>query len=340
MYEDMTYEYLMGAMLDRVKNDVDKREGSIIYDALGPTAYYLAEMYFLLAHYPDLVLPDTSADAYLERFAEAFGIVRKQAVKAVRKVTASAEIETGSRWQLHDSSYLITNRLAEFEYEAECEQYGSIGNHYYGVLESINNGGKVTAALEDVLITGAEAESDDALRTRLLARMQKPSASGNIYDYYNWAMSVNGVGAARVFPLADGPGTVKVVITGADKAAADEALVRETADYIETVRPIGADVTVVSAVEKTININVKVKLQDGVYLSDARDAFEKSVEEFLKDKIFAVNYISLARIGNLLLGVDGVEDYAELTVNGEENNIAVADEEVAVAGAVRLEVML
>ena len=34
----MTYEELLRAMLDKVPNDVDKREGSVIYDALAPCA--------------------------------------------------------------------------------------------------------------------------------------------------------------------------------------------------------------------------------------------------------------------------------------------------------------
>ena len=42
----MTYEELLQAMLDRVPSDVDKREGSVIYDALAPCAYFLAQQDF------------------------------------------------------------------------------------------------------------------------------------------------------------------------------------------------------------------------------------------------------------------------------------------------------
>ena len=34
MYEEMTYENILQQMLDRVTSDVDKREGSVIFDAL------------------------------------------------------------------------------------------------------------------------------------------------------------------------------------------------------------------------------------------------------------------------------------------------------------------
>lgn len=339
MYENLTYENIMADMLTRVEGEVDKREGSIIYDSLGPTAYYLAEMYFLLEHYPDLIFPDTSAESYLDRFSSAFGIIRKEATKAVRMVTSSAEIAVGTRWQLDETSYIITVQMSELEYEAECEQYGVIGNQYFGPMEPINNGISATVVLEDVVMVGTDEETDDALRVRLLAKMQRPSTSGNVNDYYNWAMSVSGVGAAKIFPLADGPGTVKVVITSEDKTAADNALVQSVFEYIESVRPIGAGVAVLSAVEKVINVSASVSLKDGTYLSTVWSAFESSTEEFLQGKAFGMNYVSLARIGNLLLGIDGVEDYAALTLNGEEINVAIADEEVAVAGAVSLEVM-
>ena len=55
MYEEMTYENILQQMLSRVTSDVDKREGSVIYDAMAPAAYFLADQYFQLEHFLDLV---------------------------------------------------------------------------------------------------------------------------------------------------------------------------------------------------------------------------------------------------------------------------------------------
>ncbi|MCA4936836.1 baseplate J protein, partial [Clostridioides difficile] len=41
-----TYEEILQGMLNKVTNEVDKREGSIIYDALAPCAYFLAQQQF------------------------------------------------------------------------------------------------------------------------------------------------------------------------------------------------------------------------------------------------------------------------------------------------------
>ena len=48
MFEEKTFEVILNEALEQVPNDVDKREGSIIYDALAPTALKLAEAYSLL----------------------------------------------------------------------------------------------------------------------------------------------------------------------------------------------------------------------------------------------------------------------------------------------------
>ena len=71
------YEEILQEMLSRVPSDVEKREGSIIYDALAPCAYFIAQMEFQLENFTDLVLPDTAIAEYLDRAAAAYGLVRK-----------------------------------------------------------------------------------------------------------------------------------------------------------------------------------------------------------------------------------------------------------------------
>jgi uncharacterized phage protein gp47/JayE len=48
VYEDVTYEVILQRMLDRVPDTIDKREGSVIYDALAPAAVELQLMYIEL----------------------------------------------------------------------------------------------------------------------------------------------------------------------------------------------------------------------------------------------------------------------------------------------------
>ena len=45
MDENISYEDILQRMLDRVPGTLDKREGSIIYDALAPAAMEFMAMY-------------------------------------------------------------------------------------------------------------------------------------------------------------------------------------------------------------------------------------------------------------------------------------------------------
>ena len=58
MYEDMTFENIMDRCLDRVSSSIDKREGSVVYDAIAPAAAELAIMYIELASLMDRAFPD------------------------------------------------------------------------------------------------------------------------------------------------------------------------------------------------------------------------------------------------------------------------------------------
>lgn len=339
MYEDKTYENLLNGMLERVPDDIDKREGSIVYDALGPTAYSQAEQYFLMNNYLDLVLPDTSVGEFQDRFLVAFNLFRKPATKAIRKVETTGPIELESRWELEDTTYKITERVSETEYRAECEQGGTIGNMYFGRLVPVSYVVGVEVILSDIILEGTNEESNEALRERFLIKVRKPSTSGNVYDYYNWAMACKGVGAAKIFPLAYGPGTVKVVVADEDKMAATPALIKEVKDYIEEMRPIGATVTVASAEELPVNIMGRVKLKNGINLGTVQASFRMAFDAFLKDNAFDISYVGYARVGNILLETAGVEDYADLTINGYDHNIELTDEQIAVIGTVTLEVM-
>jgi len=62
----------------------------------------------------------------------------------------------------------------------------------------------------DGVTGGAEEESDDSLRTKLLRRKSFPPHGGASFDYVTWCLEVDGVTRAWVFPLYSGSGTVGV----------------------------------------------------------------------------------------------------------------------------------
>ena len=118
MFEGMTYEVILNDMLNQVANDVDKREGSVIYDALAPCAYHLAQIYFGLDFWIDLVSGDTAVGEFLDRVVADYGLTRKPATYAVRKITTSGPVDIGTRWGLNDTTYVITELISTNMYKA------------------------------------------------------------------------------------------------------------------------------------------------------------------------------------------------------------------------------
>ncbi|MCI9000909.1 MAG: baseplate J/gp47 family protein [Clostridia bacterium] len=153
------FDNILRRMLDKVPNNIDKREGSIIYDALAPCASELAQMYIVLKDNIDLVFVDTAVDEYLDRLCSQIGIERKQATKAIRKASfydeenALIDIQTGERFTLDDLSYVVTEKISTGVYMCECETAGTEGNKQSGNLIPISYiQGLGKAILEDVLI--------------------------------------------------------------------------------------------------------------------------------------------------------------------------------------------
>ncbi len=336
MYEEMTYENILQQMLSRVTSDVDKREGSVIYDALAPAAYFLADQYFQLEHFLDLVLPDTAVGEYLDRVVSGYGVTRKAVSAAIRKITTSGAISIGTRWSINNVVYKVISQLEENTYEAECEEAGSIGNLYSGALEPLSLISGVTAELTDIIQEGTDEETDTALRERLYGKVQQPATSGNVYHYRQWALEVPGVGDAKVFPLDSGPGTVTVLIVDADHKI-NTSMEQTVSEYMETVRPIGASVTISSPEKCAVAVNANLLLDGTKTLSDVITVFKTNLSEYLDSLIFKDYRVSYAKVGSILLSTEGVQDYDNLRLNDTTGNVTVGAKEIPVLGAVNLE---
>lgn len=340
MYEDMTYEVILKRVMDRIPDGIDKREGAVIYDAIAPAVVELQNVYIELGWALDQVFADTAVREYLVRRCAEWGIVPYPAAKAALRGEFNMDIELGERFSLGTLNFCAVKKICDRVYRMECETPGTAGNRSLGPLIPINYiPGLTHAVLTEVLEEGTEEESTESLRERFLFKVRKPSTSGNVYDYYNWTMECAGVGAAKIYPLASGPGTVKVVIADAERSGAGPELITQVKEHIEELRPIGADVTVVSVRERSISVTAKVKLQVGINLGMVQELFLRALTGFLQKGAFDIAYVSLARVGNLLLDIPGIEDYTELKLNGQAVNVSLADEEIAVAGAVTLEVI-
>lgn len=349
MYENMTYEKIKQNILDEITTDINKSEGTIINDIVSPISLEMGKAYTEFEKILSLMFLDGMEGSYIDRKVSDYGIYRKAGTKAYCIVTFTGSNNTvipfgalvqaggGLLFQTVEE-VTILNTSADVKVEAL-----EIGSNYNVDADTINNipisiNGVISVTNSIGAVGGTDTETDESLLNRYLQQLQNPSTSGNTYNYKQWALEVQGVGGAKIFPLWNGPGTVKTVIVDSNKQPATEILVNETADHIEKMRPIGAEVTVKSASGINIDVSGTVTLASGYTLQKVIDIFKNEIAEYFKSIAFESNYVSYARIGTVLLSVDGVLDYSNLKLNGTYTNIELNDEEIPVLGTVSLEV--
>ena len=351
MYEDRTEEEIKQDMLNSISNEIDKNERSLTYDAVSAAAIEFAEAYIDLETVASKLDIESLHGDELERFIyQRTGIERKPATRSSTEVSISgqegAQIRKGDLVASDTVSFVSTEgkvmgHEGQMVVVARCEEPGSIGNVPAGAINHfpVSIPGLTSVTNPEPVTNGYDAESDEELRERYYERIRTPATSGNKYHYLNWAKEVTGVGDANVFPLWNGPGTVKVVIVDANKNPATEDLIANVFQYIEEERPIGATVTVVSAIAKNVEITAKVSLAEGYTIQQVLDKFKTDLDQYRKDVAFKDSYISHAKIGSILLSIDGVLDYTELKLNNAMKNIALGTEEIPIFDTVTLEVI-
>lgn len=342
-------------MLQKVPPGISKIEGDFFYDATRPGAVGKAQLVqFTLQNLLMLFFVQTSHGIYLDCLGQPRGVTRLQPTHSTGVVMLIGQpgtiISVGSVVTTQSS---IEAPVVSFEtieeatiggngevlLRAMCTEPGTEGNVPAGVItlmtEPIEGVSAVTNP--EPLTGGTDEEDDDSLRERVLDAWRLPATSGNKYHYKMWAREVPGVGDAKVFPVWDGPGTVKVVIVDGSKRAASPELIDTVFNHIEEKRPIGAGVTVASAIEKQINITTDVTLAGGHNIPQVKEVFEQAVVEFFKGIALTEGYVSYARLGGILLEIPGVGDYTNLKVNGGTGNVLLGEDETPVLGAVTLE---
>jgi uncharacterized phage protein gp47/JayE len=342
VYENQTFRNILKRCLDRVSSDMDKREGSIIYDAIAPAAVELAQAYDELDNNLKLGFASTSSGEWLDRRTEEQGVFRRQAVKAIREGTFNISVGVNERFFIEGLYYKVVE--AGTIAQLECETAGVVGNYPVGSLLPLNNiNGLTSALLGSILVPGSDTESDGSLLQRFKEKTTRPATSGNKAHYSQWANEVPGVGAAKVFPLWDGPKTVKVVIVDSTFAPASGELVEDVQAYIDPVQgqgegkaPIGAFVTVESAVPSPIHVAATLTLAPGKGISDAVLEVQQGLDAYFKAISFKESVVRYNQIGTFLLDADSVVDFTSLLVNGGTGNVSLLETEIPVRGAVNL----
>lgn len=358
--EKYTFEYLMSQALANVPDTIDKRQGSIIYDALAPACYRLAELYMNLRDvYRDTYALYAEGEALDLRVAD-IGFIRRPATPAVKRADfqtsngSPASVPLGSRFSsISDTNPMNYVVIGPYEengiavpgaYRLQCETAGTIGNEYYGDLNAITFVPNVSKAImSELLVPGTDEETDEQLRARYFEKLQEHPFGGNIADYRATLKAINGVGDVQIYPVWNGGGTVKISVIDSEYNPVSQNFLDTLQDMIDPssegkglgLAPIGHKVTITTATLVELNISANIVLSPGYIFEQVRETVVSALREYVLDlkKTWGIGSemneysisIYIAKITSVILSVPGVANVTSVTVNGSNTDIELIE---------------
>lgn len=347
MFEDKTPESIKAEIIAGLQTDISTREGSYTDTLIGPMALSQWKVYQGMNAAVPMFYVDENSGEYIDRACKRYGIYRKPGTKA--KVTLQfsgtdgAQVPAGSVFLTLAGQEFLTLAAAAISggaatAPAEAEDVGAAYNVAAGTIinQYSSISGIVGVTNPAATAGGADPESDASLFARYEAHLQKPVTGGNVHHYEQMALETPGVGAVKVTPLENGPGTVGVLIAGPEKQPVDSEIVAACAAHIEGYRLIGPTVTVASAEGLPINVTVTVILATGATEAQVREDLTAELDAHLKSIAFVKYELLYNQVVYILMGLDGVENFSDLQINGAAESVTIAANQVPVLGTVEV----
>lgn len=269
------------------------------------------------------LFPDTSEADSLVRQAALFGLTRIAATFATGTATVTGTngtvIPAGTVLQRADGAHYsvnadVTIASGTATLTLTALVAGVAGNvDVAGVVTFVSPiaGVSGTGTVATAVSGGADAETDDALRTRLLARMKQAPHGGNALDYVTWAMEVAGVTRAWSYSQELGAGTVSVRFVR-DNDGSGAAIIPDAGEvtavqaYIDARRPVTAAVTVVAPIADTLNFTIHIVPDT----TDTRAAVTAELTDLLRRSAKPGGTILLSQIRTAVGVAAGVTDFS------------------------------
>lgn len=350
----MTYDLILSNALSKVPAEIDTREGSLVYTAIAPACAELAQLYLEL----DMILNETFADTasreYLIRRAIERGLKPKQATAVIVKGEFNIDIPIVSRFSLEKFTYVTKRKLSDGIYELECEIKGSAPNGVIGKLIPIEYmDGLQTATITEILIPGEDEEETESFRKRYLDSFDAQAFGGNRADYKAKALSLDGVGAVKVYRAANATGdesggNVKLVILDSEYNKPSTTLVTSVQTAIDPTEnsgngqglaPLWHFVKIAAATEERIDISTTITYQPGYSYEDVKSYIIAAVDKYYKDLAKSWQdeednglVVRISRIDIALLAIKGILDVSSTTLNGTANNVVLDKNAIPVRG--------
>ena len=330
---------------------LEPREGT----DLSARMYALAAQVYALYVQADWVtrqaFPQTAEGEYLDYHAQLRSLERKPALPAQGTVRFTAGEAAQSDRSIPQGTVCMTAGLVRFattqaavlpageltvDVPVQALEPGTAGNVSAQTVVSMAVApmGIASCTNPQAFAGGADGEGDEELRARILDTFRRLPNGANAAFYEQGALSFDQVAAAVVIPKPRGLGSVDVIVSTLAGTPGEE-LLEQLQDYFEQRREIAVDVQVKAPTPVTVNVAVQVKAKGGWDKTQVLDQVEETLESWFDGKLLGQDVL-LARLGSLIYGCDGVENYA---VSAPAADLAVDADELPVLGTLSVEEM-
>lgn len=359
-----SYREILDAMLGKVSDTLDKREGSLIQTAIAPGAWYFEGLALTLANIQKAAYVTTATGQDLDYIVLNRGIKRIEAKAAVRTGLFNIRLPEGTLFKTlngensvqFSSGASIGSQSGYFAYEMTCLTPGNIGNNYTGNIIPVTSfeGSEslIFAQLTTVISPGNDEESDESLRSRFIVSLDAAPYGGNMSEYRQAILAIAGVGGVQIYPANsyNGGGTVLCSIVNTDFAPATATLVKTVQDAIcppesggntpspngYGIAPIGAAVTIRSATGEEVGVACDVDYTSGADEDEVNENIKAAVADYIKeaasgwgepayDEISYTCVVYASRMIAAILSVSGVANVRNLTIGDASGDLVLTE---------------
>lgn len=344
----------------------DLTPGSIAWDLTQAPILEIERLYETLNELAAAMFPVYAWGTYLDEHAATIGLVRKDAVAATGTVTF-----TGTPGTLIGIGYQVATPQTDPNADPitfETTASGTIpgGGTLDLAVQAVVTGGQGNVAANSITVKltpndaissltnaaatsgGADIETDEQLRDRVLIAWSGAHGSGTIADYEQWALAYPGVGFVTVQPLWAGAGTVRVVISDVNHQPVSAAVVAGLQTELDPVAgqgqglaPVGASVTVATTTLVSVAVAATMTLASGYTLDGTsgtiavRSDLDAAISAYLLS-LDPGSTVILQHVVAVLFTVAGVVDVASVQLNGGTSNVTLTSLQTPQAGTITL----
>ncbi|AXI60150.1 baseplate J protein [Pseudomonas kribbensis] len=324
---------------DLAGDSLRQSDAQVLARTLGGAVYGL---YGYLDWIAEQILPDKADESTLERIA---ALRLNQPRKSAQVATGSVSFNASAGAVLDVDTLLQSNDGRTYRVTAAQTTGNGVNSATIAALDAGSQGnadagltlvpvqpvqgidGSSFKVLEPGLTGGIARESLESLRSRVIRSYRLIPHGGSAQDYETWALECPGITRAWCRGNFLGPGTVGVFVMRDDDAQPipnDEQLAQVLA-YIEQLRPVTADVSVMAPVQVLVNYKLRITPDT----SAVRAAIETQLRDLHNREAGLGETLLLSHIGEAISSATGETDH---TLVSPSSNVTAASNQLLTFG--------